>query len=56
MVISETLIRGMLKSREVEEGKTRAFTTVPVAEPDLVKELEARGVVLEYGMGTPWGQ
>ena len=39
VVISETLIRGILKSRAVEEGKPRAFTTVPVADPDLVKEL-----------------
>jgi cell division protease FtsH len=44
VVISDALIRGTLKPGAAEEGETRMFTTVPVADPNLVKELEARGV------------
>ena len=53
VVISETLIRGMLKSRAVEEGKPRAFTTVPVADPDLVKELGTHGVDFQGEYASP---
>jgi cell division protease FtsH len=44
VLISDTLIRGTLKAEAVAKGQSRAFTTVPVPDPDLVKELEARGV------------
>ena len=40
VLLSKTQIRGTLKSGTVTEGKPRAFTTVPVADPDLVKELD----------------
>ena len=42
--ISDTLIRGTLKPEMAKEGTSKRFTTVVVADPDLVKELEARGV------------
>jgi cell division protease FtsH len=53
VVISETLIRGVLKAWTVEAGKTRAFTTVPVTDPDLVKELEARGMDFQGQYASP---
>lgn len=53
VVISETLIRGTLKSGTVEEGKTRAFTTVPVADLDLVKELGTHGVDFQGQYASP---
>jgi cell division protease FtsH len=44
VLISDTLIRGTLKQEAVEKGAGQTFTVVPVNDPNLVKELEARGV------------
>ena len=44
VLISDTLIRGTLKPEAVDKGATTNFTVVPVSDPNLVKELEARGV------------
>jgi cell division protease FtsH len=54
VVISDTLIRGTLKAEAVEAGKPRTFTTVPVADPDLVKELQARGVDVQGQYASPF--
>ena len=43
VVISDTLIRGVLKPEAVAEGHPRGFTTVPVPDAELVKELQERG-------------
>jgi cell division protease FtsH len=44
VLISDALIKGTLKPGAVEEGQRRNFTTVRIADPDLVKELEKRQV------------
>jgi cell division protease FtsH len=54
VLLSKTQIRGMLKSGTVAEDKPRAFTTVPVADPDLVKELEAHGVDFQGQYESPF--
>jgi cell division protease FtsH len=54
VVISDALIRGTLKPGAAEEGETRTFTTVPVADPDLVRELEARGVDVQGQDDSPF--
>jgi cell division protease FtsH len=54
VMISDALIRGTLKPGAVAEGKSRAFTTVPVADPDLIRELEARGVDIQGQYDSPF--
>jgi cell division protease FtsH len=55
VVISDALIRGTLKPGATEEGdKTRTFTTVPVADSDLIRELEARGVDVQGQYDSPF--
>ncbi|GIX49472.1 MAG: ATP-dependent zinc metalloprotease FtsH [Candidatus Tectimicrobiota bacterium] len=44
VVISDELIHGWFKPEAVAAGQPRAFVTVRVPDPELVKELEARGV------------
>jgi cell division protease FtsH len=44
ILISDALIKGTLKPGAVEEGHTKNFTTVRIADPELVKELEKRQV------------
>jgi cell division protease FtsH len=44
IVVSDTLIRGQLKPGSVAENVPLHFTTVRIADPDLVKELEKRHV------------
>jgi cell division protease FtsH len=53
VVISDTLIRGNLKPADGEQGKPTAFTTVRVADDDLVKELEKQGVKFEGQYENP---
>jgi cell division protease FtsH len=44
VLISETSIRGMVRADALEPGIPRVFSATKVADPELVKELESRGV------------
>lgn len=53
VVISDTLIRGVLKPEAVQEGSTQHFTTVPVPDAELVSLLQAQGVTFSGQSTNP---
>jgi cell division protease FtsH len=54
VVISDTLIRGTVKPEAIEPGQPKAFSTVPVPDPELVQELKAHGVTFSGTYTSPF--
>src|SRR5262245_53797406 len=53
VVISDTLIRGVLKPEAMQEGHSQKFTTVPVPDAELVPLLQAQGVTFSGQSTNP---
>ena len=54
VVIGPDLIVGIYKEQEGTPGKAKHFKAVRVEDPDLVKDLQARGVQFSGHYQSPW--
>lgn len=54
VVISDTVIRGTLRPNPIQEGQPRTFRTARIPDPNLVQELQERGVTFSGQYTSPF--